>query len=82
MMRNTTHEMFQSKIAAAAGAAPSHVAIHCVHQHTAPPHDAGAEQLLDQQENPPKYRDLKSLGKITDSCGGSGSRIGNPAATV
>jgi len=53
-MRNAAHATFQTKIAEAAGAEPSHVAVQCVHQHTAPSFDASAERLLQQQENPPQ----------------------------
>jgi hypothetical protein len=65
-MRNSTHRLFQTKVAEAAGADPSHVAVQCVHQHTAPSFDAGAEELLQQQENPPQHRNLQSLADITD----------------
>jgi hypothetical protein len=65
-LRNAAHRTFQSKVAAAAGADASHVAIHCVHQHTAPSFDASAEQLLEQQKNPPPHRNLESLETITD----------------
>lgn len=65
-MRNATHEIFQTKIAAAAGTEPERVAVHCVHQHTAPTFDASAEQLLRQQPTPLTYRNLKSLEEITD----------------
>jgi hypothetical protein len=66
-MRNSTHAMFQNKIAAAAEAEPSHVAVHCVHQHTAPPFDGGAEELLRKQSDAPKgRRNLKSAEEIAD----------------
>lgn len=65
-MRNATHELFQTKIAAAAGAQPDLVAVHCVHQHTAPTFDASAEQLLRDQAAPLTYRNLQSLDEITD----------------
>ena len=66
-MRNSTHAMFQNKIAAAAGAEPCHVALHCVHQHTAPPFDGGAEELLRKQKDAPEgRRNLKSAEKIAD----------------
>ncbi len=66
VMLNTTHSMFRSKVAAAAQTDLLNVAVHCVHQHTAPPHDAGAQQLLEKQKNPPPYRSLKDLEDITD----------------
>jgi hypothetical protein len=65
-MRNATHALFQAKIAAAAGTERDLVAVQCVHQHTAPTFDASAEQLLQQQPNPPPHRNLKSLDEITD----------------
>ena len=65
-LRNSAHAMFRGKIAAAAGAEVSCVAVQCVHQHTAPPFDAGAQELLETQENPPPHRNLKSLEAITD----------------
>jgi len=65
-LRNATHRMFQTKIAAAAGAEPSCVAVHCVHQHTAPSFDGSAQELLDKQKDPPEFRNLKSVEEITD----------------
>jgi hypothetical protein len=66
VMLNTTHSMFRSKVAAAAQTDVLNVAVHCVHQHTAPPHDAGAQELLQKQKNPPPYRNLKDLEVVTD----------------
>ena len=63
---NSTHLKFQSKIAAAAGADVSRVAVQSVHQHTAPPFDGGTQELLDNEKNPPKHRNLESLEEITD----------------
>ncbi len=60
------HAAFRTKIAAAAGAEPSCVAVHCVHQHTAPPFDGGAQELLEKQKDPPEYRSLETLDEITD----------------
>ncbi len=65
-MRNATHAVFRSKVAAAAQTEVQNTAVQCVHQHTAPPHDASVQQLLDQQENSPSYRDLQALEDITD----------------
>ncbi|OHB85598.1 MAG: hypothetical protein A2V98_25430 [Planctomycetes bacterium RBG_16_64_12] len=65
-MHNSTHLMFQSKLAAAAGGEVAHVAVQCVHQHTAPSFDGSAEELLKKQKNPPQHRNLKSLEEITD----------------
>lgn len=66
VMCSTTHLKFRSKLAAAAGAEVSRVAVQCVHQHTAPTFYANAQELLDQQEDAPKNRNLKSLEEITD----------------
>ncbi len=43
---NGTRDSLQKKIAAAAGADPAHVALQCVHQHTAPLVDMDAQKLL------------------------------------
>ncbi len=43
---NGTHDRLQKQLAAAAGAEPAHVAIQCVHQHTAPLVDLDAQKLL------------------------------------
>jgi len=43
---NGTRDSLQKKIAAAAGADPAHVAVQCVHQHTAPLVDMDAQKLL------------------------------------
>jgi len=66
---NSTHELFVSKVAASAGTDPSRVAVHCVHQHTAPYTDGGAQRLLDATENPPRYADHTFLGRVTDRLG-------------
>ena len=58
--------MFREKIAAAAGIDPSHVEVHCVHQHTAPYTDGDAQRLLDGCAEPPHYVDFKFLEAVTD----------------
>jgi len=65
-LSNSTHLLFRRKVAAAAGADISRVAVQCVHQHTAPSVDGDAQKLLDQEENPPQYVDLKFLDEVTD----------------
>ena len=40
--------------------------VHCVHQHTAPTHDASAQLILDKTENPPNWRSLEFLDEVTD----------------
>lgn len=66
VMPNATHDMFRNKIAVAAGTEPARVAVHCVHQHTAPTIDVSAERLLQQQPEPPPGRNVKSVEAITD----------------
>ena len=43
---NGAHDRLQKQLAAAAGTEPAHVAVQCVHQHTAPLVDLDAEKLL------------------------------------
>ncbi|MEN6493285.1 MAG: hypothetical protein ABFD16_03260 [Thermoguttaceae bacterium] len=63
---NSSHRLFRSKIAAAAGTDISRVAVQTVHQHTAPYTDGDTQKLLDQEKNPPRYVDFKFLDEITD----------------
>jgi hypothetical protein len=63
---NSTHRLFCSKIAAAAGTDIARVAVQCVHQHTAPYTDGDVQKLLDQEKNPPRYVDFKFLDEVTD----------------
>ena len=71
IMRNATHAIFRSKVAKAAGVDVANTAVQCVHQHTAPPYDASVQMLLDEQENPPTYRNLQALEEITDRLAGA-----------
>jgi len=64
-MRNATHEAFVQKLAEAAGTAPDRVAVHCVHQHTAPSVDAGAQKLLDEAQRPLKRIAPEFLDEVT-----------------
>lgn len=63
---NSSHELFRAKLAAGAGVDVSHVAIQCVHPHTAPYTDGDAQKLLDQFENFPTFSDPKFLEDVTD----------------
>lgn len=63
-MRNLTHDMFRQKLADAVGTDLSNVVVQCVHQHTAPSHDASAQVILDKHKGP-KIRDLKFLDETT-----------------
>lgn len=63
---NSSYELFRSKLAAGAETDVSHVAVQCVHQHTAPYTDGDAQRLLDQFDGLPLYVDLKFLDEVTD----------------
>jgi len=65
-LSNSTHLLFRRKVAAAAGTDISRVAVQTVHQHTAPSVNGDAQKLLDQEENPPQYVNLKFLDEVTD----------------
>ncbi len=65
-MRNSTHQMFRDKIAAAVKTDVACVAVQMVHQHTAPPVDGDAQRLLAAQPDPPQYRDLEFLDQVSD----------------
>jgi hypothetical protein len=66
---NSSYDLFREKIAAAAKTDASRVAVHCVHQHTAPYTDGDAQRLLDQCDHPPKYVDFEFLDEVTDRLG-------------
>src|SRR3989304_4426776 len=63
---NSSYELFRSKIAAAAETDAARVAVHSIHQHTAPYTDGGAPRLLDEHENPPRYVDFEFLDEVPD----------------
>ncbi len=63
---NSSYELFRGKMAAAAKTPREHVALHCVHQHTAPYTDGDAQRLLDHWTNPPKYVDFIFLEQASD----------------
>ncbi|MCE5266892.1 MAG: hypothetical protein LLG00_03290 [Planctomycetaceae bacterium] len=50
---NGSYDLLRAKVAEGAGAAPSHVALQCVHQHTAPLIDFDASALLSRAGVPP-----------------------------
>ncbi len=63
---NSSRLMFQQKIAEAAGTDVASVAVHMVHQHTAPIVDADAQKILDTVEGSPPYLDLAFLDDASD----------------
>ena len=63
---NSSRRLFQRKVAEAVGADVDAVAIHMVHQHTAPIVDADAQEILDTVEDAPPYLDLAFLDDASD----------------
>ena len=63
---NSTHAMFRRKIAAAAGTDPQRVALHVVHQHTAPIAVIDAYALLKQAPEPPPVPEAKYFEETAD----------------
>jgi len=63
---NSTHRLFRTKIADAAGTDAARVAVQTVHQHTAPYTDGDAQKLLDRETDPPRYADFRFLEAVTD----------------
>jgi hypothetical protein len=66
---NATHQLFRETLAEAAGTDPDHVAVHTVHQHTAPMGDADAMRLLDTIDNPPPHPDPEVIEKAAFNLG-------------
>jgi hypothetical protein len=63
---NSTHLLFRRKMAEAAGTDASRVAVHTLHQHTAPMGDGDAFRLLDQIENPPPHLNPEFFDETAD----------------
>ncbi len=66
---NSTYDLFRQKVAEGAGTDPAHVAIHTVHQHTAPIADNDAYRLLLGTKDPPACPDLKFFETTADQLG-------------
>ncbi len=62
----SAHLLFRRKIAAAAGTDVARVALHTVHQHTAPYINLDASSLLDKPNDPPKTERLRLLAETSD----------------
>jgi hypothetical protein len=60
-----THALFRRRIADAAGTDPSRVAVHVVHQHTAPYVEGDAYALLETLPDPPLRLSSQALDRIT-----------------
>lgn len=65
-IRNATLLLFRTKLAEAVGTDVSRVAVHCVHQHTAPSYDGEAQELFNKQKEAVQIRDLDFLADCTD----------------
>jgi hypothetical protein len=63
---NSTHLLFRRKMAEAAGTETSRVAVHTIHQHTAPMGDGDAFRLMDGIENPPPHLDPEFFDEAAD----------------
>jgi hypothetical protein len=65
-VRNETHSSCRRKIAEAIGAEVKHVAVHTVHQHTAPIVDVNAAWLYEAEKNPPSLTPSKYMIESVD----------------
>ncbi len=65
-LSNTAFDMFQQKIAKAAGTDSQRVAVQCLHLHTAPLADGYANEMLAKTEKPIAVHDEKFLRETTD----------------
>jgi hypothetical protein len=63
---NSSHRLFVRKLAEAVATDVSRVAVHTVHQHTAPYLDGDAQRLLDKTAKSPRYVDFKFLDETSD----------------
>ncbi len=68
---NSTYDLFRRKVAEGAGTDPARVAVHTIHQHTAPLADNDAYQLLLQAKDPPACPDLKFFEDMAVRLGAS-----------
>ncbi len=66
---NSTYDLFRRKVAEGAGTEPARVAVHTVHQHTAPLADNDAYRLLLQTKDPPACPDLRFFDATADRLG-------------
>ena len=65
-IRNATHLLFRTKLAEAVDTDVACVAVHCVHQHTAPSYDGEAQELFNKQKEAVQIRNLEFLAECTD----------------
>ena len=79
---NSTYDLFRQKVAEGAGTDPSRVAIHTVHQHTAPIADNDGYRRLLQTTDPPACPDLKFFEKTADRLGAAVKAVARRFADV
>ncbi len=66
---NSTYDLFCQKAAEGAGTSLARVAVHTIHQHTAPVADADAIKLLQQTKDPPPCDNPKFFAAMADRLG-------------
>jgi hypothetical protein len=66
---NSTYDLFRQKVAEGAGTDPTRVAVHTIHQHTAPLADNDAIQLLMQTKDPPACPNPKFFEEMANRLG-------------
>lgn len=66
---NSTYDLFRRKVAEGAGTDLARVAVHTIHQHTAPVADNDAYRLLLQTKDPPACPELKFFEETADRLG-------------
>ncbi len=66
LLQTSAHDLFQRRIAEAAGVPESHVSVHTVHQHNAPIADIQAQLLLNTVQGAPAHLDLQFMTNVTD----------------
>jgi hypothetical protein len=60
-IHNDSYELFRREIARAARTSPSRVAIHTLHQHTAPAYDTDMQRILNRRQGAPAGKGLEFL---------------------
>jgi hypothetical protein len=66
VLANSSYDLFREKLAKAVGTRPDCVAVHTVHQHTAPHLNTDAQRLLNKYPDPPPYVDMAFWEQATD----------------
>lgn len=66
VLADASYDLFREKLAKAVGTSMDRVAVHSVHQHTAPHLNADAQRLLNKYPDPPPYVDMAFWDQATD----------------